>query len=320
MKKHLLFLLILFSCCAKSQTSVYHAFPDSAVIWREDANGISFSCCCAGNCWSYEEYQYVLGTDTLINGVMRKKLFQHGSNTTGIIGPPNCPPWCQGSSSTTYYNYDYTGSIHQDIPQQKVYYTMPGDTTMQLLYDFTLNVGDTLPPSYNNYEPTNHVVTIDSVLVGSNYHKRFGIAAGNDPTPYVYIIEGIGSTYGLIYPLIPPFESGCNLVCVTVNSIQVYSDSVSACNLITLGRDLPEKQLSISVQPNPFHSSVTLTLDPEFTGGELRIFNVTGHLVLMQYILSTTHTIDRGKLIAGIYFLEVINKSGERIKKKIIVE
>ena len=125
MKNLLLLILALASLTSKAQTSVYHPFPDSAIVWRETLNGLGFNCCCSGSvCLHDEEYQYFLDGDTLIGVNVFKKLYKSGTWVDYINGPPVCPPWC--NNYTLYYsNPFFVGGIRQDTAQRRVFYIPP---------------------------------------------------------------------------------------------------------------------------------------------------------------------------------------------------
>jgi len=65
---------------------------------------------------------------------------------------------------------------------------VPGDTAEMLLYDFDLEVGDTLPVTYNN-PPGVYVTAVDSFYTSAGYRKRFMLAGD---TWSKFLIEGVG--------------------------------------------------------------------------------------------------------------------------------
>ena len=75
---------------------------------------------------------------------------------------------------------------------KKVYFFENGNDT--LAYDFNLNIGDTLPVTCLNVLNNNYVQSIDSVLVGSQYHKRFWISDDNSIN-YASLIEGLNNIF-----------------------------------------------------------------------------------------------------------------------------
>src|SRR5262245_40876794 len=121
--------LVLTTIVCKSQTGVYHPFPDSNASWNIQYYD-PVSCGSCSN-WHFEWFSYVLDGDTMINSVTYHKL---------------SVPFVSASDSGCCINHSvgYAGSIRQDIPAKKVYFIPPASSTEQLLYDFNLQVGDTI--------------------------------------------------------------------------------------------------------------------------------------------------------------------------------
>ena len=169
---------------------MYYPFPDSNAVWREYESGTYASSPPVGECYDYEN-RYM--GDTIIGAFTYKKIWKYGAH--------------YGYNCSTYINpiNYYVGAIRQDTLQRKIYFLPPFQNTDTLLYDFNLSLGDTLPPSYTNCT-TNIVSSVDSVLVGAMYRKRFGLG-------YTYLIEGIGNTFGLLQPICFMLEPGSQLNC-----------------------------------------------------------------------------------------------------------
>ena len=109
MKKILPFLLLL-SLGARSQTSVYHPFPDSSALWNFDRD---FFC---QFFLQYEHYSIQITGDTTISNQTYHRL-----NTPSITTDnPNCIGWG---------NIGYRGAIRQDTAMKKVYYVQPTDVS-----------------------------------------------------------------------------------------------------------------------------------------------------------------------------------------------
>lgn len=320
MKNILILFLIISSDILNAQTSVYHPFPDSGIIWREQHVGLGFNCCCSGPACAVEEnYQYFLGGDTLIGLYNYKKIFKTGNHLEHIVGvPPSCPPWCTSNDQYTYFNYVYMGGLRQDTALRKVFFIHPLFNQDTLLYDFNLNVGDTLPDSWNNYSPFNHVSSIDSILIGANYRKRFMLSCCTPQTVHTSIIEGIGSEYGLLYHLEPPFEFNNYLGCVLIDSIPVYTNFSVGCQLVS---EIKEVGLfSFSIFPNPFNSFTTVQLESDFEDVDLKIYDFLNQLIMHERFNSKSIILNRNDLSAGIYIIQIINKKGNLANEKIIIE
>ena len=114
---------------------------------------------------------YFIEGDTMISGQNYAKIYRY-KNKPEYIG-------CFRESGKKIY---YTGMD---------YHFFETDSEI-LLYDFTKALGDTvytLTSSYNTIE------SIDSILIGGSYRNRYYLHDGQQ------WIEGIGSTYGFLYPI-----------------------------------------------------------------------------------------------------------------------
>jgi len=315
MVRSTLFALLLLSSTVFGQTGIYHPFPDGNVVWRQDCGGLGFFCNCScsnGVCVNKEDRQYYYSNDTVIGSFTYHKLMVDNFNVDYWLGPIFCAPGC--TPSDHYYSYigSYAGAIRNDSAQKKVYYYEAGSTGEQVLYDFNLSLGDTLPITYTNIVAQNRVNKIDSVLVGTAYHNRYWLEDINMPPPapqdsgYVALIEGIGSTYGLLTALVLPFEFDCHINCVTIDSVTVYPDASSSCSIITTGIASVVPELQLNVYPNPVTSTSTVEW-PLTTGTlSLQLVNCLGQVVLSNDVTGrTSFTLSREGLPPGIYLLQL---------------
>src|SRR5439155_16874185 len=128
-----------------------------------------------------ENYSINNQVDTIISGKTYHKLFTT-YNLSFITG------FCDGNG------VGYKGATRQDINNRKVFFISPADITEQLLYDFNLQVGDTIKGYLNRFTfMPDTIQSIDSILVGTSFRKTWKLPCYN-----INIIEGIGSTYGLL--------------------------------------------------------------------------------------------------------------------------
>ena len=300
MKKLLLLLLATISTLtAKSQTSVYHPFPDSSAVWNYHFYLLCWMSVAADN-----YYSITIAGDTLINGQTYHKL-----NT----------PYIQVTSSSlcNLTNIGYRGAIRQDTANRKVFFFHPLDTAEKLLYDFNMQAGDTVKGFLTHDGFTGDTVqSVDSVLVGNSYRKRWNI----NPWYNISLIEGIGSTYGLI-EWSPGFGvdfPDISLICFIENGITLYPDTVTNCELITNIENIyPEKYLT-SVSPNPVTDKLNVTVNNKELS-EFILYDIASKKLLHQKFTNST-TINTGQLSKGIYIYEVKNKNGVIKKGKIIKE
>ena len=189
-----------------------------------------------------------------------------------------------------------------------------------LLYDFNLNLGDTLPITANNNGGNLfYVSAIDSILIGTTYRKEFAIRDTGSSWDFDYLIEGIGSTRGLFEKITVPFEGGSSLNCFDQNYSCVYPDSNYNCPLYFLGiSSIQKPEQSITTYPNPSTGKFTFTFsNPELISGEqtIEIFNVLGEQVYNETLKKAQddNVINISKQPAGIYFYRVITEDGSFI-------
>jgi hypothetical protein len=196
--------VLLTYCCllmelANAQNGKYIPFPSSMIIYGYTLSGYASS-------GDYINHRLEIGGDTIINSIHYMKQYAEKTVTAGI---------------------------RNDIPNKKVYRYLFNTHAEELLYDFDLNVGDTifkkngfgffpdlfLTPLYIKID-TAWVFRIDSILMPHDnlYHKRFNFMAKVKPlmSPSVLansdklihsgtvnikiepLIEGVGEYYNAI--------------------------------------------------------------------------------------------------------------------------
>mgnify|MGYP001428680724 CR=1 FL=1 len=260
-------LFILAPFMSKEQT--YVPFPDSNAVWQEVLLPYP-----PGPMPAYWEHvHYTVSGDTLINNTLYKKLFK-----------TDFDPLCSQNFTGPYF----FGGIRNDSNERKVYYYDAYTSEEWLLYDFTLNVGDTVPPTYNNVSyPELFVESIDSVLIGNDFRKRF--VYSQETYQPIQVIEGIGAESGLLGDMVF-FESIYYLRCFHQNDSLLWINPwVEFCNLETdtcLTISIPERisdNRLILIYPNPASDFIYLYLNPDIlrpsTDIRMEIYNSFGEKV-----------------------------------------
>lgn len=331
MNRYLPLIFLLFSYAANAQSSVYHPFPEDSVVWRLDCGGLGFSCnctCTGGVCVNESQRQYYYDGDTVINTLSYHKVFMDDFNMDYWQGPAFCQPGCNSSPHFYSSTASYVGALREDVAQKKVYFFQPFTSGEQVLYDFNLNVGDTLGPTMLNITNFNRVSVIDSVLIGSEYHRRYWLWDINNPnwTPqdsgYVALIEGIGSTFGLMEYLVPPFEFQCSMACVSIDSVTVYPMNGTTCNWLTAGISVPgDEKLIFTASPNPANESTMISWNGNFS--EIAVSDVTGRqLAVFRDIPQKENDnqleLDMITWPAGIYLVKGTNSNGRSASVKVM--
>lgn len=296
MKIRLFVCAVLISLCAQGQSSMYHPFPDSVAYWREREVSVIWT---PSPCTVNDDYVLFINGDTLIGVNTYHKLYSSGFMSA------SCPP-----PGFSYFN-EYRGAFRQDTILRRVYYVPVSAANDTLLYDFNLNLGDTLPMTYN-YGTGNVVIGIDSVLVGTSYHKRYLLSPLFQPsgadTSYA-LIEGIGSTFGFYWSIQPFFEGGSFLNCFRNNG-QDYPWNSNCEFDVRIGENGGE-QSETNIYPNPMLYQATFKSQPILESATLTIYNSLGQVVrVMGNLSGQTVVITRDELTAGLYYFQVVDKDG----------
>ncbi len=265
----------------QAQSGIYHPFPDSNAVW----NWHFYTYYCTPWTPRDEEYSYNIDGDTIIGSMQYHKIvipFIQVNNT--LCGP---------------YNYvGYKGCIRQSIIDKKVYCILPNESIEHLIFDFNLQVGDSIPtipyPCYSKI----FISQVDSVLIGTTFRKRWSGSG-------LVIIEGIGSNWEFFTPLCEIIDGATGLLtCFEQNGATVYPDSLYNCSLITNINSISINRSSVKLFPNPFHSSMTVSLNVK--EATMRIFNSLGEFVREIRISNYSTDFNRNSLSNGIYFYRML--------------
>lgn len=202
--KNLFTLLFFVNLCSTALSQEYIPLIDEGKTWTVGSHGMGLICDFSDN----PEMYFFMG-DTTFNSVTYKKVYAYNSTSIGGNGnnPPFCPPFMIDNQYHPTEIY-----IREDAANQRVYRYYPGNTIPEeLLFDFSLNIGDSL----NGYE----IDTIYTITTPDGVERRyFGLEY------FVYMIEGIGGNWG---PFTQPniqFEGYDMLMCVKQGDLEIFGD------------------------------------------------------------------------------------------------
>lgn len=250
-----------------------------------------------------------LNGDTLIAGKIYKKV-----NWNFIQDPSSLSYWLFGGIQYK--------AIREDTINKKVFAYYAGDS---LMYDFSLQVGDTIHSSAlaifrNAGVDTIRVDNIDSILINGVYHKRFNstptMVPGNFPQVYHYI-EGIGSTEGFISNNMV-FEGEEYLICVgKIFNQSLFPDSTYNCIFATSLNDI-QTENHLRIYPNPasdflrIHSTVSMM--------KIEFIDMFGHVVYNKSTKSKDAMVSIEQLLNGIYSARILQSDGQVLVRKFLKE
>jgi hypothetical protein len=220
----------------------------------------------------------------------------------------------------------YVCALREDSVQNKITFVLPNSTTDTLLFDYNLIVGDTLFGyiAYQFNDSPMTVVSLDSVLINGNYHTKWNFT----PTPdneAPYIIEGIGSSFGLIENTFTYFTDFMhrNLVCVRDSVNEIYTSNYTSalgCNAITVGINNLKTNTTHSIAPNPFSNQTKLQLDKPLVNGSLEVYNSFGALVYKtEHLYGIQIIVDRNSLPSGVYYFCILQDNKTIVNDKLML-
>ncbi|MES2622044.1 MAG: T9SS type A sorting domain-containing protein [Bacteroidota bacterium] len=297
--KTLLLLITLTFVAVTTFGQSYIPIPDTLAVWRQSFYASEM----------FDKYQIYTAEKTTIDSFVYTVLRKTGNSN--YYGTAN------GYTDTLF------GFFRNDTLNRKVFFRSSlTDTADGVLYDFTLNVGDTIPSTWlgNNY--LNIIDSVDTVWMYGQPRRRLSfIDYSFIPGAEGAIIEGIGSLHGFAEQLTVPLEPmWYQLECFSYKD-SAYSFSWhnlppqldhpiysgSSCWLYSEIKET-EKQSLGTPSPNPFSDKLTLvvTANKQTT---ISLYNFIGQQVLQQTFANST-TINTEQLADGIYFYELRNENG----------
>jgi hypothetical protein len=216
----------------------------------------------------------------------------------------------------------YFAALRENSTKQ-VFVKLNDDYDEILMYDFSLNIGDTIhsnsPYGYLKF-PTNTISDIDIIELENNqFRRRFRLNDSGE-----YWIEGIGSTNGLFYPIYETLIGTANdLLCYKQNDTTIYLNNPECdkcfCSLATSILESTKKSNILKIYPNPGTSEIFI--EPPFEQGlsTIYIYNSNGNLIKAINASSFPLKLKIKDLPLGIYFIQVIRGEfvcGQKFIKK----
>ncbi len=300
-------LLVLFIVPFYGNSQVNEYFLNNPV-WK-----VSSSCQVGLPCVRYDEYNYYVNGDTLINGFTYVKVFKKGTYNFNWFSSPPAPPTCVG-----YFSYiNIVPDFYLRSDNKEMYILFDGNPSETLLYDFDLSVGDTLPVTYNSLSNNVVVTGIDSLYTPYGYRKRFAISGPN--TWSTELLEGIGHNLGLIETMDGVLECGWNLECYSLNDTAWYPATGPTCNMnVGLVENIVLNP--VKVFPNPMNDRTVFTWNTNWNDVSLTVFNSAGIVVEEVSVINNgNYELLRGSLMQSVYFYQLQNSIGILGRGKLVV-
>jgi hypothetical protein len=250
-------------------------------------------------------YRDFIDGDTIINSIEYHKIYFSGYSYYGFFP----------LGDLYYFDHLLHGFLREEDNKWYTFY----ENNDALLFDFTMNVNDTVFSCYTSTMGEAIIVdSVDSILVDGTYRRRLHLYA-DFGTVDDYIIEGIGATSGL-FENIYMFEWHSNLICFAKDGVSVWGESTEECDLaVNINENQGVKNPCV-ISPNPCKDFIMLSISPGFGKVEITLINLLGEIVYQDYFISPSlNKINVNDFPAGFY-LAIIESKGMRQTTKLIIE
>ena len=267
-----------------AQTNVYHPFPENNAEWIVTTQ-------VSGGCWGVCANKYVItGPDTLIGSFNYVKI---NMVNLSAVGPDPC---CINDGCCMYYRNDSIA--------KKVYFINEFGLDA-ILYDFNLQVGDTIPGHMGVSGGLWPIVVsnIDSIQILNSYHKRWNMIIMGETRS---IIEGVGNTNGLFEPISLASEITFELACASIGNTVIYG--FEACNIVAISEKTDESLLP-QAYPNPSSSFLMINNSNKNIAYVANLYDLSGNN-LKSFNSSIPVCFDVSSFPNGMYFIVIHYNNG----------
>lgn len=309
--KKAIYLLLLILSINDLNSQEYASIPmDTTSHWKVDGYYMQGMECL----FEYSFWYYIQGEE-IINNKTYSKLYSKGHWYEDPIWPGD--PGCDGEGDIVDI---YVGALRTE---NNIVYFKPYDwDSEQLLFDYNLNIGDTLSDTTFFLFGNNPMVTvssIDSVLnQNGDYLKRWNLQV-DGWKEQDWFIEGIGTNKGLFHELIP-FEWDSELICYSENFLPVYPPG-SDCDPTVGIFDQELITLDFICYPNPTNEFINIQIsNPQAEKYFVEIYNITGQRIYSEEMESSaSYSINCVNMKAGIYFIILSSPTEIKTTQKLLI-
>ncbi|MFA7301963.1 MAG: T9SS type A sorting domain-containing protein [Candidatus Shapirobacteria bacterium] len=299
-------LLLIVVCSFTTYGQEYHRLLNESTYW--DIAGAEMGYICSGFS-DNSPSRYSFSGDTIIQGKTYAKAYYRDLRPIGYTAPPNCPPFYVDTVKTLLTSY----FLREDTTERKVWMYSAYNGEEELLFDFSLQQGDTL---YHELivastiiDTVYNIITSDGVV-----RKKFIITPSLGES---YYIEGIGGVAGLFHRPYQYFESGTWLMCVKDSNDNSIFDVNGSCYDFITNVPVTNFKNKVDIYPNPV--SKLVTIETILENSALKIYNQMGQEIFTKEF-SRQITIDLSEYTAGIYLINILKNNeivhSEKIIKK----
>jgi hypothetical protein len=303
--KIILTLTIIIGSIFQSLSQNYLKLINDSINW--DIAYAESTYICLGFSDDTPERFYFNGDTVIHDGLIYHQMKYHPFIELDGEGP-NCGPFAIDTVSFLAY----WGILREDTLNQKVYRYNSWNDTEVLIFDFSLNQGDTF-----------HSEGIGDIIVDTVYQY---ITDDGVERKYIgftgdyyegYMLEGIGGPAGPFSDPIMPYlwEYTGYLYCAE------YKDGINIlygpCDDFITDIDSPSGTINkFEVYPNPFIDFIRIDCSEEIRF--IRLINLAGLVIESRMIDSKTVFFETSRLKSGMYFIDATDNSNQHHRSKLI--
>ncbi len=279
----------------------YHPIPTDSVYWVEQEQGLA-----GMNCY-FTSYKCIYPTSnvSILGNTYTEFRYNSITNHFPIVGPG---PGCPADFSQTNMLYTF---LRNDTVEQKVYaYDSLGNHEEVMIFDFLVNIGDTIYPlslfGGNIYACTNDtflVSAINNIDLGGEFRKKISINKTYNTSDTTFLIEGVGSNFGLAYSVYCPFEFVTALVCFNNNGLHYSPPGMESNGYCTRNLGIEDAH-NISQFIFPVSNTLYSIQNEENNSIKITCYDMLGKFIV-ERSFSESGFLDFETIPSGVYFMYI---------------
>lgn len=301
MKKIYAFIFVLFTLCSYSQSTYYKMLKQDTTTWQHFSAFVPVGPNKPANVSSTGVSDFpVVAIDTItINNLIYKKIYQlqsHGLNYSGK---------------------SLSGYMREDTVARKIYFKETISQPEVLLYDFSMNINDSIQITFPYIANQTGYYRVDSIKIKNENcgpRRHFYLRKHlNNPQPtaiYLDVIESIGCTYHILYkfdfygmgpqgqfvgsmaPCRHPWQLGisckhddmskqfqsCTFMLAQQNSCL---NPVDSCNYRNVCSNLKSNDWDrlVKIGPNPTNDKIEVSIEQSFETITISVTDMAGKII-----------------------------------------
>jgi hypothetical protein len=301
--KNLIFFLVFtvfFEVCAvNAQENNYYPLVQEGKVWSvvNRQGQMPWE-------WKYTTTQMAFFGDTTINDVLYKKMY---------ASTKEFPEFPQDWKIQNFMRED---------ENKKVWYKRNASSKEELYYDFSLDIGDTLPDNLGYVTPLSHIVFVKNITYEKMHNGEERKVWHLSITEYGDVeelwFEGIGSEYGIIFPISFLLVGELNsLLCVHINGELIFNDNpYGTCYKSGWPGGISSYDKQINIFPNPAKDILYIDSADKINIINISLINIYGQTIKQSE--AKTGQINVSDIPSGLYFIKLTTHREEIIQKIVI--